>query len=135
MPTAGPGAEVGRGALASSDATPPTRSRLTARLDPRGRIRVTRTCHDAIEEAAYHVSTLTRPRSSDWPEYVVRATGRPVRDQSAMVSQLPVVPSVAIARTSTRTRLLPGVVASQVGMRAVASKPGVDHGDVQVPAS
>ena len=98
-------------------------------------MRVTRTCHDVIEPAAYQVSTLTRPRSSACPEYVVRATGRPVRDQSAIVSQLPVDPSAAMARTSTRTRLLPGVVASHVGTRAVAPKPGVDHGDVQVPAS
>ena len=52
MPTDGPGAEVGRGALASAEATAPTRSSLTARRDPRGRIRVTRTCHDAIVLAA-----------------------------------------------------------------------------------
>ena len=74
------------------EATAPTRSRLTGRLDPRGRMRVTRTCHDVIEPAAYQVSTLTRPRSSACPEYVVRATGRPVRDQSAIVSQVPVDP-------------------------------------------
>ena len=96
---------------------------------------MTRTCHDVIAAVAYHVSTLTRPRSSACPEYVVRGTGRRARDQSAMVSQLPVVPSAAIARTSTRTRLLPGVVASHVGISAVAAKPGVDQGDVQVPAS
>ena len=65
----------------------------------------------------------------------MRGTGRLPRAQSAMVSQLPVVPSAAIARTSTRTRLLPGVVASHVGIRAVAAKPGVDQGDVHVPAS
>ena len=65
----------------------------------------------------------------------MRGTGRLVRDQSATVSQLPVVPSAARARTSTRTRLLLGVVASHVGMRAVAPKPGVAQGEVHVPAS
>ncbi len=65
----------------------------------------------------------------------MRGTGRWARPQSAIVSQLPVVPSAAIARTSTRTRLLPGVAASHVGISAVAAKPGVDQGEVHVPAS
>ena len=65
----------------------------------------------------------------------MRGILRLLSDQSATVSQVPVVPSAARARTSTRTRLLPGAVASQVGMRAVAPKPGEAHGEVQVPAS
>ena len=81
------------------------------------------------------MSALTRPRSSVCPEYVVRGTGRVRSDQSAIVSQVPVRPSVLRARTSTRTRLRPGVVASQEGMSAVAPKPVVAHGEVQVPAS
>ena len=126
---------MARGAEASAEATAPTRSRLTAWLDPLGRIRVTRTWYAVTAEVANQVSTLTRPRSSDWPEYVVRGTGRLVRAQSATVSQVPVRPSASCARTSTRTRLRPGVVASHDGMSAVAPKPGVAHGDVQVPAS
>ena len=51
------------------------------------------------------------------------------------VSQVPVRPVASCARSSTRTRVRPGVVASHDGMIAVAPKPGVAHGDVQVPAS
>ena len=116
-------------------ATAPARSRLTARELPRGRRRVTRSCQEATEVVAYQVSTLTRPRSSGWPEYVVRGSCLFRRDQSATVSHVPVVPSAARPRTSTRTRLLPGVVASQEGMSAVAPKGWVAHGEVQVPAS
>ena len=65
----------------------------------------------------------------------MRGTGRLVRAQSATVSQVPVRPVASCARSSTRTRVRPGVVASHDGMIAVAPKPGVAHGDVQVPAS
>ena len=123
------------GLRASAEATAPTRSRLTARLEPRGRSRVTRTCHDVIEPVAYHVSTLTRPRSSAWPEYVVRGTGRLRRDQSAMVSQVPVVPSAA-RRADLDADQAParggGLPRGDQGGRGEA---GVAHGEVQVPAS
>ena len=46
----------------------PTRSRLTGIVDPFGRISVIRTCHDVTLVVANQVSTLTRPRSSVWPE-------------------------------------------------------------------
>ena len=58
-----------------------------------------------------------------------------MRLQSATLSQVPVRPLASRPRTSMRTRLRPGVVASQDGMSEVAAKDVAAHGEVQVPAS
>ena len=52
VPAAGPGSEVATGSVDTALATAPTRSRATGVLDPSGRSRVTRTCHETTLEAA-----------------------------------------------------------------------------------
>ena len=109
----------------------------------RGQVSLLRATPRTVAGKAYEAGTWTSPwaapgfgATSVIPSWEATAPGRTLvrvelraRDASGRTGTWDTVADWA------RTRVRPGVVASHDGMIAVAPKPGVAHGDVQVPAS
>ena len=100
--------------------------------------RINRTCswYDATPaaEAAFQVSTSTRPRASDWPDTEVRRTCLSPDAHRPSTCQREVAVPV-VTRTRTSTQLFFGVTADHDATSWVKPYPGEAQGDVQVPTS